>query len=497
MTEQDSSPNNMTNVIDPYTLDNATLSILCAMAHENYTKCYLEDEINSAIYPRPYEWVFITLHTLVFIIGLTGNALICLFVYRNRHLRNVTNYFIVNLAVADFLVILICLPPTVLWDITNTWFLGDLMCKLVVYFQFVSVSVSVLTLTFISVDRWYAICRPLKFKSTITKTRLAIIFIWIASLAINSPDLIHLKTNSPFYTNETIYYTDCAHDWSGETERIYQLWIVITYFLLPIILMSVAYHQIAIVLWNKNIPGSGETGQHYHHHNPPNQNNSSHHHVNNSSQSQAHSNSHQNNHHLKSYPESSSSIEMNSTNFNNNNDEIAKETIVTTKRSDYGGKSGKDSQFATSTNNGHKRTVTSKNTSKYPYDSQVTSRQRVAKMLIAVVIMFGLCYLPVHVLNLLRCFISIPQNDVISILSLSSHWLCYANSAINPIIYNFMSAKFRKEFQTTFQNLCGLRCCGKKRRLKGSAMESATRRQSNQTQYENINLNSVARHNGS
>lgn len=50
-------------------------------------------------------------------------------------MRTVTNYFIVNLAVADFLVILICLPPTVLWDVTETWFMGTLACKIVLYFQ--------------------------------------------------------------------------------------------------------------------------------------------------------------------------------------------------------------------------------------------------------------------------------------------------------------------------------------------------------------------------
>lgn len=50
--------------------------------------------------------------------------------------------------------------------------------------QTVSVSVSVLTLTFISVDRWYAICHPLKFRSTIGRAKTAIAAIWIISLLI-------------------------------------------------------------------------------------------------------------------------------------------------------------------------------------------------------------------------------------------------------------------------------------------------------------------------
>lgn len=64
-----------------------------------------------------------------------GNALVCIAVYTNHSMRTVTNIFIVNLAVADFFVILFCLPPTVVWDVTETWFMGKAMCKVVSYFQ--------------------------------------------------------------------------------------------------------------------------------------------------------------------------------------------------------------------------------------------------------------------------------------------------------------------------------------------------------------------------
>lgn len=50
-------------------------------------------------------------------------------------MRTVTNIFIVNLAIADLLVIILCLPATVVWDVTETWFLGEAMCKGVLYLQ--------------------------------------------------------------------------------------------------------------------------------------------------------------------------------------------------------------------------------------------------------------------------------------------------------------------------------------------------------------------------
>lgn len=101
----------------------------------NMTKDEYMEMLYDYIFPRPYEWVLIAIHAVVFIIGLIGNALVCIAVYRNHSMRTVTNYFIVNLALADFMVILICLPPTVLWDVTETWFFGTAMCRIVLYFQ--------------------------------------------------------------------------------------------------------------------------------------------------------------------------------------------------------------------------------------------------------------------------------------------------------------------------------------------------------------------------
>jgi hypothetical protein len=93
------------------------------------------DMIQNHIFPTTYEWILIAFHTVVFFVGLIGNALVCVAVYRNHSMRTVTNYFIVNLAVADFMVIFFCLPPTVVWDVTETWFMGTALCKIVLYFQ--------------------------------------------------------------------------------------------------------------------------------------------------------------------------------------------------------------------------------------------------------------------------------------------------------------------------------------------------------------------------
>ncbi|RZF42089.1 hypothetical protein LSTR_LSTR006682 [Laodelphax striatellus] len=326
------------------------------------------DMIVQHILPSKSEWLLIALHGVVFFVGLIGNALVCTAVYRNRTMRTVTNYFIVNLAVADFMVILFCLPPTVLWDVTQTWFMGTLVCKIVLYFQTVSVAVSVLTLTFISVDRWYAICFPLKFKSTTGRAKTAIMIIWLLSICFDIPELLALETHKfeKFRNMDMIFFTQCSPNWSEGNEEMFQLARILLLYTFPLLFMSIAYCQIVRVLWRSdNIPGHSET-------------------------------------------------------------------------------------VLVHSGNGTGKRMAANNST----ECQLRSRRKAAKMLVAVVLMFAVCYFPVHLLNMLRLTMDIKQTEVTGSLAIVSHWLCYANSAVNPVTELFMSGKFRKEFQRAFGNMC-------------------------------------------
>lgn len=68
---------------------------------------------------------------LIFIIGVCGNLLVPIVVIKTKYLRNSTNLFLINLAAADLLVLIIC-EPTVLIELHSrpeTWLLGEPMCK--------------------------------------------------------------------------------------------------------------------------------------------------------------------------------------------------------------------------------------------------------------------------------------------------------------------------------------------------------------------------------
>ncbi|CRK91360.1 CLUMA_CG005033, isoform A [Clunio marinus] len=339
-------------------------AIFCNLSREDY-----ENLLYEYIAPTIPEWILIFSHIIVFLMGLIGNALVCLAVYTNHSMRTVTNIFIVNLAVADFFVILLCLPPTVVWDVTETWFLGEVLCKVVIYFQTVSVTVSILTLTFISIDRWYAICFPLRYKPQPGRAMVWIAIIWTVALLFDLPEFFVLHLAHRRLRFDIQLFTQCVASWSAEDEKLFNIIKAIFLYTLPLTLMTIAYFQIVRVLWRSDtIPG--------------------------------HSN------------------------------------IKVQKPSYYRNKVNHASH-------GESNATTM---------GQLRARRKASKMLVAVVIMFAACYFPVHALNIIRyTYTDIDQSEVVSVLSLLSHWLCYANSAINPLIYNFMSGKFRREFRNVLE----------------------------------------------
>ena len=117
-----------------------------------------------------------------------------------------------------------------------------------------SVSVSVLTLTAISIERWYAICRPLQFKATPTRAKYVISVTWLTSTLIMLPELIVLDMQRKFDVDFTIFLTTCKPTWPARYQATYQFFIIIAMYLLPFMLMFGAYIQIAKCLWRTSIP---------------------------------------------------------------------------------------------------------------------------------------------------------------------------------------------------------------------------------------------------
>jgi hypocretin (orexin) receptor 2 len=133
---------------------------------------------------------------------------------------------------------------------TITWLAASLPL-----FQAVSVSVSVLTLTAISLERCYAICYPLKFKPTTKMSRLVIVLVWFLAMNLCIPELVVLDVH-PYLPEHlpTNLLATCKPTWPDESQMAFQLFLIIALFFLPFCIMGVAYIKIAVVLWSNYIP---------------------------------------------------------------------------------------------------------------------------------------------------------------------------------------------------------------------------------------------------
>jgi hypothetical protein len=92
-----------------------------------------------------------TLSTLSAIIS----NLIVILVYKFGYRASTDlSLFLVNLAVADFLMSTVCMPFTFAQALLKKWIFGDIMCPIVLFKQVLAVSLSIYTLVAIGIDRF-------------------------------------------------------------------------------------------------------------------------------------------------------------------------------------------------------------------------------------------------------------------------------------------------------------------------------------------------------
>uniref|UniRef100_A0A336LUR7 CSON001453 protein n=1 Tax=Culicoides sonorensis TaxID=179676 RepID=A0A336LUR7_CULSO len=183
--------------------------------------------------------VFCIAYFIVFIVGLIGNSLVIAVVFRAPRMRTVTNFFIVNLALADILVIIFCLPATLMSNIfvpyrkplrnETVWFL--------------------------------AIWWPLKLQVTKRRARFIIFTIWVIALTSTIPWALFFQLVSvPELPPEVMV---CLEIWpEGLNGTFYFLTAnLISCYLLPMALISVCYILIWIKVWTRSIPGDSKDAQ--------------------------------------------------------------------------------------------------------------------------------------------------------------------------------------------------------------------------------------------
>ncbi|XP_076390792.1 allatostatin A receptor 1 isoform X2 [Megachile rotundata] len=129
---------------------------------------------------------------MIGIVGLIGNFLVVIVVAANPGMRSTTNILIINLAVADLLFVIFCIPFTTTDFVLPYWPFGNVWCKIVQYLIIVTAFASVYTLVLMSLDRYLAVVHPISSMSWRTENHaiLAICIAWAVIFTISTPALV-------------------------------------------------------------------------------------------------------------------------------------------------------------------------------------------------------------------------------------------------------------------------------------------------------------------
>ncbi|XP_054711096.1 thyrotropin-releasing hormone receptor-like [Uloborus diversus] len=342
------------------------------------------DQKDPAYYSMKYQIVGTFFQGIVLIVGILGNIMVVIVVTRTRSMHTPTNCYLVSLSIADFMTLLASVPNEILayYLLGDEWIWGRVGCALFIYLQYLGINVSSLSITAFTVERYIAICHPMRAQivCTVSRAKKIIVGAWIFACLYCSPWLFLTKIKPLKYKGMEVRET-CTFALSRENYLGYFFTDLVLFYILPLLLSMVLYGLIARVLFSRDIQKSGSDG---------------------------------NANGMVSPHESKKSCSNNGT----------------------------------------------------------SARAQVVKMLAVVVAVFATLWLPYRVLVVYNSFAKHRYMELWFLMFCKT--MIFINSAINPILYNVMSIKFRRAFKRMLS-------CGKtEKKFKGpyiSVAGSVVRRQ--------------------
>ena len=223
-------------------------------------RCFVNDSL-------PTRCARIFVYCLIAIVSLIGNSLVVTIVCKDKKLRKPINNFIVNMCCSDLLITAVYMPRVVTifalgyeWLIEGT--LGIITCKIVPFIYEVSVTVSLLTVVMISVERFILLVFPFK---TIITNRLSIAIntsIWFIAAAFRFPISYAITLKQ----TENKIYCDVKLDqeFGVGSEKVYYQVVLVAMYAVPLAAIIVLYSIIVVSLKKQKSPGSGLNGQEEH-----------------------------------------------------------------------------------------------------------------------------------------------------------------------------------------------------------------------------------------
>ncbi|XP_069913094.1 substance-K receptor isoform X1 [Oryctolagus cuniculus] len=204
-----------------------------------------------------------TAYLALVLVAVVGNATVIWIILAHRRMRTVTNYFIVNLALADLCMATFNAAFNFVYASHNIWYFGRAFCYFQNLFPITAMFVSIYSMTAIAADRYMAIVHPFQPRLSGPGTKAVIAGIWLVALALAFPQC--------FYSTITMDQgaTKCVVAWpedsGGKMLLLYHLTVIALIYFLPLVVMFVAYSVIGFKLWRRTVPGHQTHGANLRH----------------------------------------------------------------------------------------------------------------------------------------------------------------------------------------------------------------------------------------
>ncbi|KAK3591015.1 hypothetical protein CHS0354_013076, partial [Potamilus streckersoni] len=226
---------------------------------------YIWEYLNIVIGPRRGPLVTVVtitvVYCLLFFTGIVGNVCTCIVIAKNKYMHTATNYYLFNLAVADLLLLIIGLPAEtyVIWQ-EYPWVFGEAFCIIRTLLAEMSTFASILTITAFTIERYVAICHPMKAQtmSSLKRVFRIIIGVWILAAMFSIPQTVQFRVIYAHDKNKKIIpeSATCTIKESSHMERTFEISFFL-FFIVPMTFISVLYTLIAVAIRRSALTRAG------------------------------------------------------------------------------------------------------------------------------------------------------------------------------------------------------------------------------------------------
>ncbi|XP_030630693.1 histamine H3 receptor [Chanos chanos] len=148
---------------------------------------------NSVAFAAPVLVVLVVMMVTLVLLTVLGNALVIFAFKMDKSLRRQSNYFLLNLAISDFLVGALCIPVYIPYILTGKWMLGKGICKMWLVMDYMLCTASVFNIVLISYDRFLSVTRAVSYRARQGMTNHAVgkmAAVWVLAFLLYGPAIL-------------------------------------------------------------------------------------------------------------------------------------------------------------------------------------------------------------------------------------------------------------------------------------------------------------------